>query len=184
MDFPHLAVQKGPAGLASITAAWIFCHRAGGWIEKKSAVVGFAIVITSEPEAERPTQNQQRRRKWPVVMMHINEWGVKRRQLRSPLEVSSLKRPEGRVRTESPQSYNHRDDLEPPSTRSRCAFHSGVSNRSHGSSCPHQLFVPMNGHADRTSRRTGIIVRATKERERQRSGYPSIWDVTVLRKGG
>src|SRR5437879_2750063 len=107
--------NKRKLSLATVAATGFFCHGATGWIKKKGAVISFAIVVAGNTKAERPRQDQQRGRKWPVVVMNIDQGRIKRRKIRSPLEVRSLKRPEGCVDSEPAQSDNDGNYLNPPS---------------------------------------------------------------------
>src|SRR5258708_36209557 len=50
-----------------------FAHGASRWIEKKGAVVSFAVVVASSPKSQRPSENQERRRKLPPAMSLTNQ---------------------------------------------------------------------------------------------------------------
>src|SRR2546428_2553208 len=54
--------NKGKPCFASVTSARRLADRTGRRIEKKRAIVSFAIVITRRPKAERRPENQDRRR--------------------------------------------------------------------------------------------------------------------------
>src|SRR5207302_3972543 len=54
--------NKRKRGLAPVTMLLVLADCTGGWVEKKSPVVSLPIVVASDPEAQRPNQNQQRRR--------------------------------------------------------------------------------------------------------------------------
>src|SRR5258708_4384986 len=51
-----------------ILATRLFGDRAAWRVEEKSPVISLAIVVTGGPEAQRPAQNQQRRRKLPPAL--------------------------------------------------------------------------------------------------------------------
>ena len=80
--------------LAAILAARRLADRAGGWIEKKRAVVGFAIVITSRAKTERAAENQDGRGKRPPMVLRVDQGGIERRDIRSPFVEFPFERPE------------------------------------------------------------------------------------------
>src|SRR5439155_1374760 len=82
---------------------------------------------------ERPCQNQQGGRKWPVVVMNIDQRRVKRGKIRSPLEVGSFKSSEGCVDAESAEYHDYGNYLNPPSITLRRALNVGLPKRSHSS---------------------------------------------------
>src|SRR6478609_11326248 len=106
-------------GLATVTAASFLRHCATRWIKKEGAIVGFAIVIARYTETKWPRQNQQRGRKGPVVVMHVDQWRIKRGKVRSPLKISSLKSPIGCVNAEAAKRRDHGDYLKPTGLTSR-----------------------------------------------------------------
>src|SRR2546430_1183547 len=126
--------DEGKFSFASVAAAGFFRHGAARWIEKKGAVIGFAIVVAGNAKTERPRQNQQRGGKWPVVVMDIDQRGVKRGKIWPPLEVCSLKGSEGCVDTEPTEYHNYGNYLDPPSITLRGALDVGLPKRSHSSS--------------------------------------------------
>src|SRR5438270_2169835 len=107
--------DEGKLSFAQVAAPGFFRDCAARGIEKKGAIIGFAIVVASNTKTERAPQNQQRGRKWPVVVMDIDQRRIKRRKIWSPLEVRPLKRPEGCVDTEPAEDHNYRNYLNPPS---------------------------------------------------------------------
>jgi hypothetical protein len=50
--------NKRKCGLTSIAVLPVLADGAGGWIEKKSPVVGFSVVVAGDPESQRPNQDQ------------------------------------------------------------------------------------------------------------------------------
>ena len=64
-------------------------------------------------------QNQQRRRKLPPVVMGVDQWRIKRREVRAPLIICALKGPPGCVCGKSTQHHPHRQNLGPRLARRR-----------------------------------------------------------------
>src|SRR5439155_17883729 len=64
--------NEGELSLATVAAPGLFRHSAARGIQKKGAVIGFAIVVAGHAETKRPCQDQERGRKWPVVVMDID----------------------------------------------------------------------------------------------------------------
>src|SRR4029077_8116339 len=91
-------------GLPAVRSFW-FPNGARRWIEKKCPVVRFPVVIAGSAEAERPAQDQNRRRPLPPAMIRINQRGIKWRQIGSPFIEFPFKRPQRRVKSESPQHH-------------------------------------------------------------------------------
>ena len=50
--------NKRKLSLATVATAGSFCHGAARGIKKKSAVIGFAIVVAGNTKAERPGEDQ------------------------------------------------------------------------------------------------------------------------------
>ena len=112
--------------LAPVAPARFLWHCAARWIKKKRAVVSFAIVVTGNSKTERRCQNQQCGRERPVVVMDIDQRGIKGGKIWPPLEVRSLECPEGCVDAEAAESHNHRNYLNPPSITLRRALDVGL----------------------------------------------------------
>src|SRR5258708_36357360 len=53
--------DEGKGSLAAIIPARRFAHSAGGGIEEKRAVVGFAVVVARSAKTQRASKNQERR---------------------------------------------------------------------------------------------------------------------------
>jgi hypothetical protein len=87
--------------LTAITVFAAFTHRTGRRVEKKGSIVSFSIVVARDPESQRPNQNQQRRGKRPPAMVGIDEWRIKRREIRSPFVVRAFEGPKGCIEPES-----------------------------------------------------------------------------------
>src|SRR5215831_11577613 len=75
--------QREP-GLATVLVAQL-AHRTRRRIQEERAVVGLAVVIAGNAEAQGDAQNQQSRRKRPPVVLRIDQWGIKGREIRTPL---------------------------------------------------------------------------------------------------
>ena len=59
-------------------------------------------------------QNQKRGRKWPPVMLRIDQRRIKRRKIRSPGIVCAFEGPQRRVNSKSSQQNKYRNKLHPP----------------------------------------------------------------------
>src|SRR5258708_35075281 len=105
-----------------ILATRLFGDRAAWRVEEKSPVISLAIVVTGGPEAQRPAQNQQRRRKLPPVVIGINQRRVERRKIGAPLKIRALEGTPGCVRGKRPQHGHHRQNLRPRTARRLIAF--------------------------------------------------------------
>src|SRR4051812_42605019 len=101
--------------IALVTA---IIDRAGGRIQKERPIVSLAVVVAGGAESARRAQDQQRGRKLPPVMLRVNEWGIKRREIRDAkipaLVVSSFERAKGGVDAEAAQDDDDRQYLSPP----------------------------------------------------------------------
>src|SRR6185437_4755916 len=94
----------------------------GRRIEKKRAVIRFAVVVARRAKSQRPAQNQYRRRKRPPVMLRINQRRIKRREVRSPFVEMPLERTERRINRNQAKTNRHCQRLNPPTIASlRCA---------------------------------------------------------------
>src|SRR6266487_232158 len=62
--------DEGKAGLAAVTMRARFANGTCGWIEKECPVVGFAIVVTGCPKAERGPEDEDRRRQRPPAWLN------------------------------------------------------------------------------------------------------------------
>src|SRR6266403_1323777 len=82
--------DKRKSGLAAIVAARGFADGAGGRVQEKRAVVGFAVVVAGGAKAQRANKNEERRREWPPVMQGIDERRIKRREVRAPLVIPAF----------------------------------------------------------------------------------------------
>src|ERR1700692_1582890 len=106
--------NKRKSSLASIAAFASFADGAGGWIEKKSPVVGLPVVVARDPETQRPNQNQQRRRERPPAMMGVDERRVERRKVRSPFVIGSFEGAQSGINPERTKQRYGGYQLQPP----------------------------------------------------------------------
>src|SRR3989442_69398 len=79
--------DKRKSGFAAIVAARGFADGAGGRVQEKRAVVGFAVVVARGPKAQRANKNEESRGEWPPVMQGIDERRIERREVRAPLVI-------------------------------------------------------------------------------------------------
>src|ERR1700676_5100582 len=80
----HILQDKWKGRFAAIFAVGRLAHGARGRVEKKCGIVRLAVVVTGAAKSQRTRQHQKRGRKRPPVMLRIDEWGIKRRKIRSP----------------------------------------------------------------------------------------------------
>lgn len=107
-------------GLAAITMRTTLTDRACRRIEKESAVVSLAIVVTGRAETEWSTKNEQRGRERPPA--RFDERRIERRQIWTPFVVIVFKRAPGGVNAEGAQNGYDGHKLNPPRIAShRCA---------------------------------------------------------------
>src|SRR5438105_4193075 len=106
--------DKGKRSLTFVTMFAAFTHCARGRIEKESSIVSLAVVVASDPESQRPNQNQQSRRERPPPMMGIDKRRVKRRKVRPPFVIGPFEGSQSGVRSESTQQNNDGQQLQPP----------------------------------------------------------------------
>jgi hypothetical protein len=83
-----------------------FTHGAGGRVEKKGPVVSLSVVVTSNPESQGESKNQESRRKRPPPMVGINEGRIKRREVWSPFVVLPFEGTRSRICSESAEQNN------------------------------------------------------------------------------
>lgn len=103
------------ARLAAIFAIARFANGATGRIGEKCAIVGFAVVVARHTETERAGQNQNCRRKWPPMMIGINQGGIKGRKVGiNPEEFAFKGAPRG-VNRESAEDHGKWNVVDPPS---------------------------------------------------------------------
>src|SRR4051812_49046292 len=88
-------------GLAFVVVTATVIHRASRWIKKESAIVSLAIVVASGAESEWASQDQQRRREFPPSVTGIDQWRIKRREIRAPFVKLSFKSPKSGIGAEA-----------------------------------------------------------------------------------
>src|ERR1700722_6831806 len=103
----HILQNKRKRRFAAIFAAGGLAHGARGRIEKKCAIVRFAVVVAGGAKSQRPRQHQKRGRKRPPVMLRIDERGIKRRKIRSPRIVSAFESPQRGVNAKTAQQNDY-----------------------------------------------------------------------------
>src|ERR1700730_8807190 len=89
--------NKRKRSLSSVAVFAAFADAAGRRIQEKSPVVSLAIVVARNPKAQRPNQNQERRRERPPPMMRVYQRRIKGRKIRSPLVIRPFKGPQSRI---------------------------------------------------------------------------------------
>ena len=107
-------------------------YGAGGRVEKKGAVVGFAVVIAGGAKAERCAEDENRRGKLPPT--EGKQGRIKRRKVRPPFEESAFKGAGGGVEAETAEKNNYGKKLEPPgvTTLGLAKMGGSVRNRRRG----------------------------------------------------
>src|SRR5438132_13259568 len=106
--------NKRKCSLAPVAVFAALTNGTGGRIEEKSPVVSLSIVVARDPKAQRPNQNQERRRERPPPMMRVNQRRIKRRKIRSPLIIRPFEGPQSRIDSESAEQNNNGQQLKPP----------------------------------------------------------------------
>src|SRR5439155_1093350 len=80
----HVLEDEGERRLAPIAVPWL-AHRTGYGVEEEGPIVGLAVVVARQPEAEREDENQKRRRERPP--RRPQQWRIEGREVRAPLVV-------------------------------------------------------------------------------------------------
>src|SRR3989442_1772675 len=99
----------------SFTLVTVWTHFADGarrWVEKESAIVSLAIIVTRGAEAERRPENQYRGRERQPARPEKRR--IKRRKVRTPFVVTIFKCPPRRIDAERTEHDHDRDQLQPP----------------------------------------------------------------------
>src|SRR6266404_6309312 len=96
--------DEGKLCLAAVGAPFALADGAGRRIEEERAIVCLAIVVAGGAKAERTAQDEQGRGKRPVAVMDVDERRIKRREVRSPLKIGALERPQRGVEAEAAQA--------------------------------------------------------------------------------
>src|SRR5262249_27765541 len=100
--------------LALVVSLAAFADSAGRGIQKKRAVVGLTIVVTGGAKTQWARKNQKRGRKLPPMMPGVNQRGVERRKIRTPLKEPTFKSAQGGIDPKSAQQNDHRKNFQPP----------------------------------------------------------------------
>src|SRR5580658_1075242 len=106
---------------APIFAIGRFTDGARRRIEKKRAVVSFAVVIAGSAKPERARENEQRRRKFPPMMQRIDERRIKWGEIRPPFIKLAFKGAQRGVEPKATEKKDHGKDFDPPSVAAQCA---------------------------------------------------------------
>src|SRR5450432_2797888 len=104
----HILQDKRKRGLAAIFAFGGLAHGAGRRIEKKSAIVRFAVVVAGGAKPERAGEHQQSGRKRPPVMLRIDQRRIKGRKVRAPAVKSTFESAQRGVQTKTSEHNNYR----------------------------------------------------------------------------
>src|SRR3989442_9320136 len=107
----HVLQNEGKPGLA-LVAVSRFTDGAGHRVEEERPIVGLAVVIAGRAEAQREDEDQECRREGPP--RRLDEWGVERRQVRSPLVVCPGPRRPRRIDGKAAQHERGEGGPEPP----------------------------------------------------------------------
>src|SRR5215472_3718124 len=110
---------------AAILAVGRFADGARGRIEKKRAVVSFAVVITGSSKTQRSEKNEQSGGKRPPMVPRIDERRIEGRKVRPPGVVSPFERAQRRVNAEATKQNDNRKDLSPPRIAAHGSAESG-----------------------------------------------------------
>src|SRR3989475_9491778 len=94
----HVLENEGKPGLAFVAVSR-FTDGAGHRVEEERPIVGLAVVVTGRAEAQREDEDQECRREGPP--RRLDEWGVERRKIRSPLVVCAGPRRPRRINGEA-----------------------------------------------------------------------------------
>src|ERR1022692_1051484 len=92
--------------LAPIAVFAALADGASGWIHEKSPIISLSVVVASDPESQRPNQNQQCRRERPPSMMGVDERGIKRRQIRPPFVIVPFERTQSSINPKCTEQNN------------------------------------------------------------------------------
>src|SRR2546422_907024 len=114
----------------SLPPARRFTDGAGGRVEEKRAVVGFAVVVARSAKAQRANENQQCWRERPPAMLRVDERRIKGREIRSPGIVGIFEGAERGVSAKTAEHNNHREDLHPPGVAAQGAAETRFRQRS------------------------------------------------------
>src|SRR5580693_3888885 len=104
-----------------ILAIGRFTHSACRRIEKKRAVVSFAVVIARSAKPERSREDEQCRRKFPPMMQRIDQRRIKRGKIRPPFIKFAFKCTQRGVKSKAAEKKNHGQDFDPPSVAAQRA---------------------------------------------------------------
>src|SRR6266436_8168360 len=126
--------DKRKCCFAAIVAARGFADGAGGRVQEKRAVVGFAVVVARGAKAQRANKNEQRRREWPPVMQGIDERRIKRREVRAPLVILAFKGAQCGINAETAEHNDDGENLDPPGIAAQSAAEARFGHKSRGTS--------------------------------------------------
>src|ERR1700686_3045646 len=104
----HILQNKWKGRFAAIFAIGGLAHGARGRIEKKCAIVSFAVVVTGGAKSQGTRQHQKRGRERPPMMLRIDERGIKRRKIRSPGIVSAFERAQCGIHAKAAEQNDYR----------------------------------------------------------------------------
>src|SRR3984893_10040595 len=100
--------NKRKRSLSSVAVFPAFADAAARRIQEKSPVVSLAIVVARDPKAQRPNQNQERRRERPPPMMRINQRRIKGRKIPPTLVIRPFEAPQSRINSECAEQHHNR----------------------------------------------------------------------------
>src|SRR4029077_3605440 len=113
--------DKRKSRFALVAAFGRFTDGASGRIEKKRAIVGFAVVVAGCAKTKRSSQDEQRGRELPPMMMGIDKRRIKRRKIRPPIEIRVLESAQRGVNAKAAEQNNYRQEFDPPSVATQRA---------------------------------------------------------------
>jgi len=107
--------DKGKRRFALVAASGRLADGTSRWIEKKRAVIRFAVVVARGAKPEGSGEDEQGRREFPPVMLRINERRIERRKIGPPFEVRIFKGAPRRIQAKAAKKNNDGQKFDPPS---------------------------------------------------------------------